>query len=72
MYYPCSNVVNFDKYLVILRKTKLNKVVMEKVNKEWWKEREDNQSRKTTDLLTTIEWIEYKVANKCARAWFLA
>jgi hypothetical protein len=72
MDYSCSNVVNFDKYLVILKKTKLDKVVMKKVNKERWKEREDKQTRKTTNLLTTIEQIEYKVANKFARAWFLA
>jgi hypothetical protein len=55
MDYFCFDVVNFDKYLVILRKTKLDKVVMEKVNKERWKEREDKWSTKTTDLLTTIE-----------------
>jgi hypothetical protein len=34
MDYSYFDVVNFDKYSVILRKTKLDKVVMKKVNKE--------------------------------------
>jgi len=67
MDYSCFDVENFDEYLVILRKKNLDKVVTKNVNKKRWKEREDKCGRKTT-----IEWIEYKVTNKCVRAWFLA
>ncbi len=66
MDYSRSNVVTFTKYLGILHKNAIDKTTLEEHKKTKQKEREENRTRKTIEVVVVTQ----PIANQHVKAQF--
>jgi hypothetical protein len=66
--YSQSHVMTTSKYLDILRRKIMEKVVVEEIREGNWKEKEENRTKRTTKLGFAIDRTTQKCVEKRAKA----